>query len=105
MTLGRAGRRTGHDSSTTITARQTTDVGELCRQPNHSAGPGHPPLGARWVVRRAVDLLPPLSPDGKSKRMLTSPSFDVYDFSKDGSLVYGIFHNTPGKGRSGNFMR
>jgi hypothetical protein len=52
-----------------------------------------------------VELLPPLSPDGKSKRMLTSPSFDVYDFSKDGSLVYGIFHNTPGKGRSGNFMR
>ena len=39
-----------------------------------------------------------ISPDGKSKRTLTKRRFLACNFSKDGSQVYGIFHNTTGEG-------
>jgi Tol biopolymer transport system component len=47
-----------------------------------------------WILYRAGNSLCLISPDGKSRRTLSSRRFLVYDFSKDGSRVYGIFHNT-----------
>jgi Tol biopolymer transport system component/predicted Ser/Thr protein kinase len=51
-----------------------------------------------WILYPAADGLDLISPDGKSKRMLTSRKFGAYSFSRDGSQVYGIFQNTTGKG-------
>jgi dipeptidyl aminopeptidase/acylaminoacyl peptidase len=50
-----------------------------------------------WILYRAngLDLI---SPDGKARRKLSSRSFMVYNFSRDGAEVYGIFHNTAGTG-------
>jgi len=47
-----------------------------------------------WILYRAGNSLCLISPDGKSRRTLSSRRFMVYDFSKDGRRVYGIFHNT-----------
>ncbi len=46
-----------------------------------------------WILYSAGNSLCLISPDGKSRRTLSSRRFMVYDFSKDGSRVYGIFHN------------
>jgi hypothetical protein len=45
------------------------------------------PAGDWILCARAAVGLDLISPDGKSKRMLTSRLFDEYDFSKDGSQV------------------
>jgi Tol biopolymer transport system component len=47
-----------------------------------------------WILYSAGNSLCLISPDGKSRRALSSRRFMVYDFSKDGRRVYGIFHNT-----------
>ena len=39
-----------------------------------------------------------ISPDGRSVRHLTSRKFQAFNFSKDGSCLYGIFQNTTGTG-------
>jgi Tol biopolymer transport system component/tRNA A-37 threonylcarbamoyl transferase component Bud32 len=46
-----------------------------------------------WILYSAGNSLCLISPDGKSRRTLSSRRFTVYDFSKDGRRVYGIFHN------------
>jgi Tol biopolymer transport system component len=51
-----------------------------------------------WILYPAAGGLDLISPDGKSKKMLTSRKFSAYDFSRDGSQAYGIFQNTTGKG-------
>lgn len=51
----------------------------------------HPP----YPVADGLDLI---SPDGKSTRKLTARKFLAYNFSRDGSQVYGIFQNTTGNG-------
>ncbi len=51
-----------------------------------------------WILCPAVDGVYLISPDGKSIRNLTARRFSVYNFSKDGSQVYGIFQNTTGVG-------
>ncbi len=51
-----------------------------------------------WILHPAAGGLDLISPDGKSKRTLTKRRFPACNFSKDGSQVYGIFHNTTGEG-------
>jgi eukaryotic-like serine/threonine-protein kinase len=48
-----------------------------------------------FVARDGLDLI---SPDGTSRRKLTSRRFEAWDLSRDGSQVYGIFHNSTGTG-------
>ncbi|HTW66065.1 MAG TPA: hypothetical protein VME17_15670, partial [Bryobacteraceae bacterium] len=48
-----------------------------------------------FEVRDGLDLT---SPDGTSKRKLTSRQFEAWDLSRDGSQVYGVFHNSAGTG-------
>ena len=55
------------------------------------------PMGD-WILYPATGGLDLISPDGKSKRTLTIRRFPACNFSKDGSQVYGIFHNTTGEG-------
>ena len=43
-------------------------------------------------------LLALISPAGNSTRKLTSRKFSAYNFSKDGSQVFGIYSNTTGEG-------
>jgi hypothetical protein len=38
------------------------------------------------------------SPDGKTTRKLTERKLQVFDFSKDGGQLFGIFRNTTGEG-------
>jgi Tol biopolymer transport system component len=59
---------------------------------------------ADWILYRAGDNLDLISPDGKSRRKLSSRQFVAYNFSRDGSQVYGIFHNTTGAASSGSSM-
>jgi len=47
-----------------------------------------------WILYPGAAGLNLISPDGKSRRTLTSRPFSTYSFSRDGSQVYGIFHNT-----------
>lgn len=54
---------------------------------------------ADWILYRAGNSLDLISADGKSVRQLSSRPFVAYGLSKDGSRVYGIFHNTAGTGR------
>jgi len=53
---------------------------------------------ADWILYRAGNSLDLISPDGKTKRTLSSRPFMVYNFSKRDGKVYGIFHNTTGTG-------
>lgn len=53
---------------------------------------------ANWILYGAGDGLDLISPDGKSTRTLSARRFMAYSFSNDGGRVYGIFHNTRGKG-------
>ena len=39
-----------------------------------------------------------ITPDGNNERKLTKRKFSAYGFSKDGSLVFGVFHNTNPEG-------
>ncbi len=55
------------------------------------------PLGD-WILYPAAGGLDLISPDGKSKRTLTKRQLLAFNFSRDGSQVYGIFHNTTGEG-------
>ena len=55
------------------------------------------PLGD-WILYPAAGGLDLISPDGKSKRTLTMRRLLACNFSRDGSQVYGIFHNTTGAG-------
>jgi serine/threonine protein kinase/sugar lactone lactonase YvrE len=48
-----------------------------------------------FVARDGLDLI---SPDGTSRRKLISRRFEAWDLSRDGSQVYGIFHNSEGTG-------
>lgn len=41
-----------------------------------------------------------ISPDGATVRKVSSRTFAGYTFSKDGRQIYGILHNTTGKGAS-----
>jgi WD40 repeat protein len=47
-----------------------------------------------WILYPSVDGFSLISPDGSSNRKLTSRQFLAYGFSKDGTAVLGIFHNT-----------
>lgn len=49
--------------------------------------------GGRLDSLSVGDGLDLISPDGKLNRTLTSREFAAYNFSRDGSQVYGIFHN------------
>jgi eukaryotic-like serine/threonine-protein kinase len=51
-----------------------------------------------WIAYPAADGIDLISPDGKSMRNLTSRRFPAYNFSRDGSFLYGIFQNTTGSG-------
>ena len=51
-----------------------------------------------WIAYPAPDGIDLVSPDGKSGRNLTARKFQAYSFSRDGSQLYGIFHNTKGPG-------
>jgi len=52
-----------------------------------------------WILYPVLaDGLDLISPDGKSRRRLTSRAFVAYNFSKDGTQVYGIFQNMTGEG-------
>jgi len=51
-----------------------------------------------WIAYPAPDGIDLISPDGKSGRNLTARKFQAYSFSRDGSQLYGIFHNTAGPG-------
>jgi len=51
-----------------------------------------------WIAYPAPDGIDLISPDGKSGRNLTARKFQAYSFSRDGSQLYGIFHNTTGQG-------
>jgi Tol biopolymer transport system component/tRNA A-37 threonylcarbamoyl transferase component Bud32 len=51
-----------------------------------------------WILYSAGSALNLISPDGKSTRTLSRRRFMAYNFSKDGTRVYGIFRNTIGKG-------
>jgi Tol biopolymer transport system component len=51
-----------------------------------------------WIVYPVADGLALISPDGKATRMLTSHKFQAYNFSKDGSQLFGILRNTAGTG-------
>lgn len=55
------------------------------------------PLGD-WILYPAAGGLDLISPDGKSQRKLTTRQLLACNFSRDGSQVYGIFHNTTGEG-------
>ena len=51
-----------------------------------------------WIVYPAADGLRLISPDGKSTHLLTRRKFKAYNFSRDGSEVFGVFQNTPSEG-------
>jgi len=56
------------------------------------------PAAANSILFHAEDGLDLISPDGTSRRKLTSRQFEAWDLSRDGSQVYGIFHNSVGTG-------
>jgi Tol biopolymer transport system component len=51
-----------------------------------------------WIMYPSADGTSLISPDGAMVRQLTARAFHVFTFSRDGSLVYGIFRNTTGEG-------
>jgi serine/threonine protein kinase len=51
-----------------------------------------------WILFPATGGLDLITPDGKTTRKLTGRRFKAYNFSRDGSQVYGIFQNTAGEG-------
>jgi len=51
-----------------------------------------------WIAYPAEDGIDLISPDGNSTRKLTSRSFAVYGFARDGSQICGVFKNTTGQG-------
>ena len=51
-----------------------------------------------WILYPAAGGLDLITPDGKTTRKLTGRRFQAYNFSRDGSQVYGIFENTSGEG-------
>jgi serine/threonine protein kinase/Tol biopolymer transport system component len=53
---------------------------------------------ADWILFRAGNGLELISPDGNSRRKLSSRPFMSFGFSKEGGQVYGIFHNASGNG-------
>jgi serine/threonine protein kinase len=53
---------------------------------------------ADWILFSGGNSLDLISPDGKSRRKLSSRRFLAYNFTKDGGRVYGILHNTTGTG-------
>ncbi len=53
---------------------------------------------ANSILFQARDGLNLISPDGTGRRKLTSRRFEAWDLSRDGSQVYGIFHNSAGTG-------
>jgi eukaryotic-like serine/threonine-protein kinase len=61
-------------------------------------GPTQWSAAGDWILSSAGDSLDLISPDGRSKRRLSSRRFMVYNFSKGGGQVYGVFHNTAGTG-------
>jgi len=66
-------------------------------QPWQSSTTRWSPIGD-WIAYPAADGIDLVSPDGKSTRNLTSRQFQAYNFSRDGSRLYGIFQNTTGNG-------
>ena len=55
------------------------------------------PLGG-WIAYPAASGIDMISPDGTLVGHLTSRKFQAFNFSKDGSCLYGIFQNTTGTG-------
>ena len=51
-----------------------------------------------WIAYSLGESLNLISPDGKLRRTLSSRKFSDFGFSKDGSQIYGFFHNTVGTG-------
>jgi len=51
-----------------------------------------------WIVYPANDGLGLISPDGKTSRLLTPRKFKAYNFSRDGSQIFGVFQNTTNDG-------
>jgi serine/threonine protein kinase/Tol biopolymer transport system component len=51
-----------------------------------------------WILYPVADGLSLISPDGNTGRKLTSRKFLAYGFSRDGTEVFGVFHNTAGAG-------
>ncbi len=51
-----------------------------------------------WIAYPAAAGLDLISPDGKSRRNLTSRKFAACGFAKDGSRLYGVFHNEAASG-------
>jgi Tol biopolymer transport system component len=61
------------------------------------AGTQWSPLGD-WIAYSAAGGIDLISPDGKSKRSLTSRKLSVYGFSNHGDRVFGVIHHTAGSG-------
>ncbi|HUA62097.1 MAG TPA: hypothetical protein VML19_25290, partial [Verrucomicrobiae bacterium] len=53
---------------------------------------------ANSILFHAEDGLDLISPEGTGRRKLTSRQFEAWDLSRDGTQVYGIFHNSAGTG-------
>jgi hypothetical protein len=51
-----------------------------------------------WILYPVADGLSLISPDGNTGLKLTSRKFVAYGFSRDGTEVFGVFHNTAGAG-------
>ncbi|MGD0049895.1 MAG: protein kinase [Bryobacteraceae bacterium] len=51
-----------------------------------------------WIAYPSAEGISMISPDGNTVRKLTARKLLAFAFSKDGSQVYGIFHNTAGGG-------
>jgi WD40 repeat protein len=47
-----------------------------------------------WIAYPSADGISIISPDGNTVRKLTGRNLMVFDFSKDGGQLYGIFRNT-----------
>ncbi len=51
-----------------------------------------------WIAYPSASGIDLISPDGKSKRNLTSRKFSVYGFSNHGDRLFGIIHEVAGSG-------
>jgi WD40 repeat protein len=56
----------------------------------------------KWIAYPVANGIDLITPDGTSTRKLSLRRFLAYNFSKDGSELYGIFQNATGRETNGN---
>jgi hypothetical protein len=100
-----AGHQTGNGSLTSALRTESDNWGKFAPHPGRVQSFCRMQRGQRdcarsgrqtgeWILYPSVDGVSLASPDGKSRRTLTTRKFTAYGFSKSGEQVIGVFQNT-----------